>query len=91
MAREICEILLTRFEWGKIVQKVAGTFTLADGKLTYHAAAPNQVILFQRLLDTKAVVDGGKLHISAAEAPALWFHRLPATFSGSYLRAKMVT
>jgi hypothetical protein len=82
MAREICEILLTTTdEQGKIVQKVAGTFILDNGKLTYTSAEKSPAFM-QGLMRESALVNGGRLEVTAQEQPALWFHALPRTFRG---------
>jgi len=89
-SREVCEILLTQQDdSGMSVQRAAGRFVLQGGKLTYELERADSAPLFQQLLLEPAVVND--LEVTAAAQPALWFHNLPRTFTGSYLRAKVVT
>jgi hypothetical protein len=91
MAREFCEILITEEdETGQIIQTVAGAFVLDNNKLTVQAPTPEGSQMLRGLMNVPAYVTRVG-DVTAQEQPALWFHRLPRTFSGTYLSAQMVT
>jgi hypothetical protein len=91
MAREICEIWSTRSdEHGEIIQELAGTFILDNGKLTYTSEKRSPAYM-QGLMRETAVVDRGRREVTAQEEPAVWFHALPTMYRGVYVRAQMVS
>lgn len=76
-----CEILKTTKDGQKVICTLTleGDSVIADG---------DSADLETSLLTKKHRV-GGKL-IGATDDPKAWFEALPATYSGDYLRARMV-
>jgi hypothetical protein len=93
MAREICEIVVTRDGGAQgVLQEVIGSYTLDNGALTVKTTDPDDRTL-QNLMSVPAVVqsNGNWIEVTAQEAPAVWFHNLDRTFRGTYLSASFVT
>ena len=94
MAREICEIVSVEEErpGGPVVRRVMGTYVLEGGQLSVKAADPQDARTLRGLLDTpgrQSNHGGDAPSIDSRKQPELWFRRLPYTFHGTYLYARM--
>ena len=65
---------------------IAGQLELVHGKVEVHAAKGFE-IMFESLLSSPVIVDGGKSRIFLKENPEAWFAALPANCSGAYVHA----
>lgn len=79
----MCEILVTSN--GKQVS--AGKFILSKGLLAMQPAHGYKA-MFQEMLKERHLVGGRS--VTVKQDPTGWFKALPMTYSGSYLRAKIL-
>ncbi|SRR6266704_464127 len=84
-----CEILVTTAEG----QRVAGWLRLKGGRVVASPKTPADGILLRGILaEPTAVLKGGRMvQISLSREPEAWLKALPYMYTGSYLRAGMLS
>jgi hypothetical protein len=80
----IVEMLITQRDGDQLV---AGSVTLADGRVTVQAA-PGYELLMENTLAGSHLVDGGRKRVTAKSDPVQWMRAFPENYNGSYLRAR---
>jgi hypothetical protein len=70
-------------------QTIAGHVFLDGAKIT-SKAEPGYERLMDNVMANPVVIDGGERQVTAKEKPEEWFAALPANYSGSYFRARIM-
>lgn len=82
---ESCEILVTGREGGQVV---AGEIIFTDGKLSFSATRGYE-ILMANVMEDKTFV--GEKVFDPAKDPKAWLRSLPGFYTGSIVRARLVS
>ena len=81
----ICQLLVLK----NGQQIVAGTLSLGANGIIAHPV-PGHEALCKNVIASPVLVNSGTVQVSAQSNPHRWFAALPANYSGTYLRARLV-